>query len=1027
MRRPHVVLFLGLMAASSADAATCYVKAGAGGSNNGTSWTNAYTDLQSALNSGSCTFILVARGTYKPTPTADRTISFNVRPGVLVYGGFAGTEASLGQRMLPANPTILSGDFGAVGDSSDNSYHVVTMDGTVIPIVVGSNALYDLTISGGNANGAGANQGFGGGLYCNGQGAAHECSPELAQVIFENNSATAGGAIYNDGHSGGESSPWIHDSIIRDNEAPGGAGGGIYNNGSGSGGASSPLIEQVTFSGNSADLGGAIYDYGLAGAASPTIRNSTFYANVATTYGGAMLNNGASGGHASPVIRYSTFNKNRAINGEGGAIYNIAPSADAAPNLSGVIFWADQAVGSPVENYTSFSATVSTLEYSITPECPGGAVGCINADPLLGPLQDNDGFSPTLKPDVGSPAVNAGNAGNCPLTDQRGVVRPQGAQCDIGAVELRPPETRRCYVNPAAPGPAHNGLAWATAYLGLNSALFDAACTDVWVAKASYAPPNILDAAAYFLPPGKAVYGGFAGTETARSQRNWVLNETILDGQTYVAHVVAIDANGNATNVTGSTILDGFTIMGGNANGAGIQQYGGGLICNGNTGYLCSPTLANLVFKNNTAVYGGALMNVGTTGGVSSPRLQAVTFTGNHASASGGAVYNAGAGGVSSPVFIDVVFSGNSADANGGAMTNDGGSGGVSRASVNATLFENNTAATGGAVFDLDAGGSFSDVAFAGNSASASGGAVYNYDNAGPQSLQFASATFVGNSASANGGAVHAGKHSTVLFDRVDFIGNTLSSDPSYGGALIAEGGSIVIRDASFVRNGGSPAYGGAIYTNAPALSVDRTAFIANAALYGGALTVSGFSADGTSTVVTNSTFWKNAAAVGGAIWNVGGLGFSSDLQLRNDTFSANVASNGGGALRNERYDNSVVTATASNTIFWNDSAPAGSEVSMSASTTMTIDHSVISNGCPAGSTCSTVSASDPLLGILQYYGGFTPALMPAANSPALNAGASCTPVDQRGVARPQGAACDIGSIERRASEDYLFNNGFDF
>jgi hypothetical protein len=52
---------------------------------------------------------------------------------------------------------------------------------------------------------------------------------------------------------------------------------------------------------------------------------------------------------------------------------------------------------------------------------------------------------------------------------------------------------------------------------------------------------------------------------------------------------------------------------------------------------------------------------------------------------------------------------------------------------------------------------------------------------------------------------------------------------------------------------------------------------------------------------------------------------------------------------------------------------------------------------------------------------------MPAANSPALNVAANCPATDQRGVARPQGAGCDIGAVERRAVEDYLFNNGFDW
>jgi len=1024
-----LVSMLALLTTAPLHAAICYVKYDAAGAvHDGTTWANAYTDLQSALNTPACQDIYVARGIYKPTSTTDRTISFNVHPGVYLYGGFAGTEASLANRLLGAYPTILSGDIGVGGDASDNSYHVVVMDGTTIfgGISLGSNLFSDFTVRDGNASGAGTNESYGGGLFCNGQGAGHECSPELANLIFENNSAQSGGAIYDDGHAGGKSSPWLHDSIVRDNDTPGAStgGGGMFNAGSG-GGVASPLIERVTFSGNSSDLGGAMYNYGLAGISNPTIRNSTFYGNTATSNGGAILNYGASAGHASPVIRYSTFSGNRAVTGNGGAIYNIAPSADAAPNLSGVILWGDQAIGAPVENYTFLSSTVSSLEYSITPECPGGAVGCINANPLLGTLQDNDGFAPTMKPGIGSPAIDAGNAGNCPAVDERGVVRPQGTKCDIGAVELPTNETKRCYVNQSNPSPS-TGLSWATAYQNIYPALINGNCTEVWVAKGSYVTNNLLNVSAFNIPPGKQLLGGFAGTETALSQRILAGNETVLDGQG-LYRVVAMDATGAGVNIGASTILDGFTITGGSANGVGLQQYGGGLICNGNSGYFCSPTLAHLVFKNNTAVFGGALMNVGTNGGVSSPRLVSVTFSGNHASSNGGAVYDAGAAGVSSPVFSDVVFSGNSAAGNGGAMVNDGGSGGFSRVSVEATAFNDNSATYGGAVFDLDASASFFDVAFTGNSAATNGGALYNYDNAGAQSLQFASASFFGNSASGQGGAIVAGDHSTWLLDHVSFLDNTLAANPAYGGAISAGGGVIVIRDALFVRNGGANVYGGAVYSYAPTLSIAQSAFVGNSALFGGALVATGFSAAGASTTVTDSTFRKNTAAVGGAIWNFGGLGFSTHLDVRNATFAGNAAAAGGGALQSERFDNSVVVATISDSIFWNDSAPSDSEVATLPGSTTTIDHSLIANGCPAGSTCSSVSATDPLLGLLQYYGGFTPALMPAANSPALNAGVNCTQTDQRGVARPQGAACDIGAIERRATEDYLFNNGFDF
>jgi len=105
-----------------------YVREYASGANNGTSWTDAYTDLQSALAAASSgDEIWVADGTYKPTTGTDRTISFSLKNGVNVYGGFSGTETSLVQRhgSVPRY-TVLSRDIGTEGDNSDNSYHVVS-------------------------------------------------------------------------------------------------------------------------------------------------------------------------------------------------------------------------------------------------------------------------------------------------------------------------------------------------------------------------------------------------------------------------------------------------------------------------------------------------------------------------------------------------------------------------------------------------------------------------------------------------------------------------------------------------------------------------------------------------------------------------------------------------------------------------------------------------------------------------------------------------------------------------------------
>lgn len=135
---------------------TLYVNENASGLNNGTSWTDAYTDLQDALaivtpNEA----VWIADGTYKPTINGgDRTATFNITAfNVKLYGGFIGTEANLSDRIFGANETILSGDLNnndaiipSYGDTTreDNSYHVISSASTLL--------LDRITVTGGNAN-----------------------------------------------------------------------------------------------------------------------------------------------------------------------------------------------------------------------------------------------------------------------------------------------------------------------------------------------------------------------------------------------------------------------------------------------------------------------------------------------------------------------------------------------------------------------------------------------------------------------------------------------------------------------------------------------------------------------------------------------------------------------------------------------------------------------------------------------------------------------------------------------------------
>jgi len=113
-----------------------YVDNRATGYNNGTSWANAYTDLQAAIaraEKGCGSQIWIAKGTYNPG--GDVTASFTIPAGVSVYGGFAGTETEFNQRDIQANPTILSGDTGIFDNGTLRRNEKV--------VVMGNNTLLD--------------------------------------------------------------------------------------------------------------------------------------------------------------------------------------------------------------------------------------------------------------------------------------------------------------------------------------------------------------------------------------------------------------------------------------------------------------------------------------------------------------------------------------------------------------------------------------------------------------------------------------------------------------------------------------------------------------------------------------------------------------------------------------------------------------------------------------------------------------------------------------------------------------------
>jgi len=424
-------------AARAAAGPTCYVdKDATSGLNDGNNWDDAYTDLQSALTDTNCTHIWVAEGTY--TPGSSRSDSFIIPPGVKVYGGFDGTEGAFGERDWVAHYTALSGEIGSLATATDNSYNVVTMNGTSGTPITDATVLDGFAILWGYYESVGA----GAGLYCYGEGSGNQCSPTLNHLQFQNNYATFGGAIYLDGRSSGVSSPELTDVGFLQNTAED-DGGAIFADGYD--GVSSPTLIDSAFIDNHAYDGGAMYnDGGGSGNSSPTLANVTFYSNDADNNGGAMLNYGY-GGTSSPTLLNATFKGNTAGH-LGGALFNTDGSGGASvPILKNVILWDDTADdgGDEISNDGTASPDIS---YSVVAGgCASTGASCgsgnLDTNPMLGPLWPNGGSTPTLALQSGSSAVDAGHWLTCsgPLVsahDQRGVLRYQGPECDIGAFEV---------------------------------------------------------------------------------------------------------------------------------------------------------------------------------------------------------------------------------------------------------------------------------------------------------------------------------------------------------------------------------------------------------------------------------------------------------------------------------------------------------------------------------------------------------------------------------------------------------------
>ena len=481
---------------------TLHVKQTATGSEDGTSWANAFTDLQDALGEArKGDQIWVAKGVYYPAADAsDRHATFRMKDGVSLYGGFVGGESSLTQRDWKANPTVLSGDLDR--NDNTNAEGVVTAPTniagnnayTVVSAVdVGADTTLDgFVITAGKSDGEQSDPleyWFGGGIYlenaspvlqnlkitgCYGGGIyASESDPSLTDVAIKSNH---GIGMYNDhsspsltrvlfeantgidqNNSGGgmlniSSNPSLYQvDFIRNGDffarSPG-YGGGMANS------QSSPTLVNVSFKGNySYWEGGGVRNTGNS---HPTLTNVLISGNATGQRGGGMYNSSS-----SPEMINVTFSKN--YSGVfGGALFN---RNNSNPTLTNSIIWNHMASMQPAYNIMWNDNATPVFSHSIIKDSGGstnwnsyfGTDGGNNWEIDPGFVHETVGYSNTgsttgdyrLKPD--SPAINAGdNNVVTSTTDLDGNPRIDDGIVDLGPYEYQSkPDTLAVVANTA--------------------------------------------------------------------------------------------------------------------------------------------------------------------------------------------------------------------------------------------------------------------------------------------------------------------------------------------------------------------------------------------------------------------------------------------------------------------------------------------------------------------------------------------------------------------------------------------------
>jgi hypothetical protein len=291
-----------------------YVNPTATGTNTGTSWADAFTNLHDAIAATqSGDEIWVAQGTYYPATDNNRDTSFSPKSGTRLYGGFSGSETALNQRDWVQYPVVLSGDIGIPGDSTDNSRNIMylfepdsntVVDGFVFRHGQATNAT--------PLSGRGRKM-CGGGLYI--MGFNGDAYARIAHCAFEYCTAQnfGGGVIVNGGGTGSSVAPVFVECTFKGNRCQG-SGGGLARFG-GSMVDQLQDLDSCRFVSNQAFTGAGVFYSHINGVDTFAVTNCIFFQNKATNSGGALSINPIRPGAEQFVTRGCIFEENIALTG----------------------------------------------------------------------------------------------------------------------------------------------------------------------------------------------------------------------------------------------------------------------------------------------------------------------------------------------------------------------------------------------------------------------------------------------------------------------------------------------------------------------------------------------------------------------------------------------------------------------------------------------------------------------------------------------------------------------------------------